>query len=793
MGPDGSVLYSGREPAVAYNSLNHEYFVVWRGDDDAPPLVAGEFEVFGQRLDAATGAPIGGRIRLSDMGPDGNPAYDAVAPAVAYNSTNNQYLVVWQGDDDTPPLVDGELEIFGQLIDAATGAEIGGDFRISDMGPDGDEDHDAFAPAVAYNSARNEYLVVWYGDDNAFPNVNGELEIFAQRIDAATGAEIGGDFRISDAGPDSDPQYDALEPAVVYNPAADHYLVVWRASDDAGGLVVDEFEIYGQFLDSAGAEIGPNDFRISDMGSDGNPAFDAERPSVAPNAAGSEYLVVWSGDDGAAPLVDDEREIHGQRISAVTFAEIGANDFRISDMGPDGSAAFVADLPSVAFDSARNRWIVVWTGDDDDDGLVDDERELFLQEIDAAAGAETGLNDSRVSRIGVDGDPAFQAFGPSPIVFNPVTAESFAVWRADEGAAPLVDNEFEIYGLRMTREIDVAPLAVGFGEWDIDDGPTTGVLVTISNLGSAPLNLASVSLTGLSASHYVILDDTGQTSIAPGSSRIVTVAFDPFNVGFKSAAITIVSDDSDEPTIVVTLGGTGIDQELTVTGGPVAFGPFDVDDGPSAAMILNVANTGTATLHFTGFQFRLAGASPQNFAFAAPPDASPLIPGAFFQVGVVFNPISTGNKNAALEIESDGGNASIALNGSGIDQEIDVSPLSLDFGDRIYGTGPSSPLEVAIANIGTAPLNLTGAGASIGGPNAAEFELQAPPNPGPIAPGADARISIVFNPASFGVKSASLIVASDDSDEPVVEIPLAGIAKAPSELSAAGPSWTIYR
>jgi hypothetical protein len=44
--------------------------------------------------------------------------------------------------------------------------EIGtNDFRISDMGPDGNADFDAFPPSVAYNPTNNEYLVVWYGED----------------------------------------------------------------------------------------------------------------------------------------------------------------------------------------------------------------------------------------------------------------------------------------------------------------------------------------------------------------------------------------------------------------------------------------------------------------------------------------------------------------------------------------------------------------------------------------------------------------------------------------------------
>ena len=62
------------------------------------------------------GVEIGGDVRLSDMGPGGAPAYGAGNLAVTYTSIDNQYLVVWSGDDNTGGLVDGELEIFGQLM-----------------------------------------------------------------------------------------------------------------------------------------------------------------------------------------------------------------------------------------------------------------------------------------------------------------------------------------------------------------------------------------------------------------------------------------------------------------------------------------------------------------------------------------------------------------------------------------------------------------------------------------------------------------------------------------------------
>ena len=55
-----------------------------------------------------SGSPLGGQFRISDMGPEGDPNYDAFSPAVAYNSVTNEYLVTWAGDDNTGSLVDNE-------------------------------------------------------------------------------------------------------------------------------------------------------------------------------------------------------------------------------------------------------------------------------------------------------------------------------------------------------------------------------------------------------------------------------------------------------------------------------------------------------------------------------------------------------------------------------------------------------------------------------------------------------------------------------------------------------------
>ena len=144
---------------------------------------------------ALAGGPLGDQVRVSQAGPGADTNFGAFEPAVAFNSAANQFLVVWSAEYAT----DEEFEIFGRLFDEQ-GNPVAGEFRISDMGPDGNTSFDAYDPAVAFNPVANEYLVAWDGDDDTAPLVEGEFEIFVQRL-SASGTEIGVDTRISEMGP----------------------------------------------------------------------------------------------------------------------------------------------------------------------------------------------------------------------------------------------------------------------------------------------------------------------------------------------------------------------------------------------------------------------------------------------------------------------------------------------------------------------------------------------------------------------------------------------------------------
>ncbi len=376
-------------------------------------------------------------FRISDMGPNTTAGYEALQSKVAYNSTTKQFLVVWRGDEQA----DLQAEIHGQLIDAATGAEVGtNDFLIARIGTAGDPATDAIEPAVAYNSVRNEFLVVFAGDNAPDPAgppplIIDTFEIYGQRV-AANGSLTGGQLRLSDMGiDDTNGSYDANDPAVAYNAGSDQYLVVWSGDDNTAPLINNELEIWGQVVGySAGnlVEVGTNDFQISTMGTDGVGTFDAREPSVAYNSAASEYLVVWSGNDAVAQPTG-AFEIFGQRLTAAG-APVGTDDFLLGDSGDE------AYTPDVAYNSTDNQYLVVWEGDN---GAGND-FEIYGQLLNGTGG-ESGA-DFQISDAG--STSAFLAQTPA-VAYNSAVNEYLVVWKGEDDFGGLIDGEFEAFGKRL--------------------------------------------------------------------------------------------------------------------------------------------------------------------------------------------------------------------------------------------------------------------------------------------------------------------------------------------------------
>jgi hypothetical protein len=184
-------------------------------------------------------------------------------------------------------------------------------------------DNSKYSPAVAYNSKHDQYLVVW---ENVWPS----HDIYGQRISSS--GKLLSWFAISTN------TNNQMQPSVAYDPLRDRYLVTWIYDVWGNGT---DWDVYGRYVPWNGPDAGLVDFPICEWNSS------QWHPKVAYGLAQDEFLVVWM--NSAVPSY-----ISGRRI----FAD--GSGFPPGDGFTIDSGAENRDFPSVAYNLARNEYLVTW-------------------------------------------------------------------------------------------------------------------------------------------------------------------------------------------------------------------------------------------------------------------------------------------------------------------------------------------------------------------------------------------------------------------------------------------------
>jgi hypothetical protein len=312
-------IVPGHRPSANADSLSvsadpqspaaEQLIISWEYDQIRPPSIADGLpaQSYGKPSSAHPQAPAAAQPIIST-------AEDQLVPAVAYSSSNDRYLVVWEDHYHG-----ADWDVYGQLV-GSNGTLIGSTIGITYVDP-----KPQLAPDVAYNSSRTQFLVVW---EQAYSTT--DHDVWARRV--GTGGSLDGDgFAIS--------TYSAWEtnPVVAYNSYRDDYLVVWelRVGDPEFG----QRNIYARRLEGDGTPVG-NVIIL-----DGSTA-DQRYPAVAYNSAWDEYLVVWQ--DRTAGNWD----IMGRRVDG--DGTLLGGELTIEAPGHDQT------WPDIAFNHRRNEYLIVW-------------------------------------------------------------------------------------------------------------------------------------------------------------------------------------------------------------------------------------------------------------------------------------------------------------------------------------------------------------------------------------------------------------------------------------------------
>ncbi len=250
-------------PAVAYNSQNDEYLVVYE------KYISGtRRDIEAQRVKASDGS------LLSWRNIAGAANQIRRLPDVAYNATRNEYLIAYTYQ--SPPTADGD--IFGKVTSANMGT-LSSEIQIVYNTYEQD--------TVALAAGPDEYLAVW--EDGPSPT---HRTIYGRRV-SGTGT-------LQPFIPIADHSGQAcIEPAVAYG-AGYGYLVAWRYA--SGGTTGDD--VYGRYVMPGQDSPAGSEFAIdNDTSSQRAPAVacattgDCLMAEEDNNSAGGDYEIrgrlVW--------------------------------------------------------------------------------------------------------------------------------------------------------------------------------------------------------------------------------------------------------------------------------------------------------------------------------------------------------------------------------------------------------------------------------------------------------------------------------------------------------------------
>lgn len=277
---------------AASTDLGTNSFVVWSDTRNGSNK-----DIYGARVSFATGTTLDAAgIALSTA------AGDQLVPSVA--SSGSVALAVWQDRRN------GSFDIYGALVDSS-GAVVASNIAISTAA--GDQTR----PAVTWDPASSQFLVVWADQRGATVN------IFGTRVSPAGAVLDGAGVQISNGA------VGQFSPSITSS--ATGSFAVWqdRRNAPAGG-----YNIYGSRL-TGGAALGvldPSGVRVSN-----NPSKQSQ-PAIG--TIGSGYVVAWS-DDRAG-----QGDIYAQQVNA--NGTLFGTEFVVSATTDDESA------PTLLATSARS-------------------------------------------------------------------------------------------------------------------------------------------------------------------------------------------------------------------------------------------------------------------------------------------------------------------------------------------------------------------------------------------------------------------------------------------------------
>jgi len=294
---------------TAYNATNNEYLITWNEF-----AAAGDADVFCRRVDAATGATIGGIISIETTINDSGPA------VAGWRSDTNQYLIAYYDAPDTTTFTSAQIR--GVILPGGS-ATPGAEFEINSDQPAADLNYDDYASVVGLTG---KWRVVWMRYNAGLTDAG----IFGRDVTSA-GVFASASYTVQNLAADIE-----QNPRVAFNSTSGNTLIVWFRNT---GTV---YEVAGRTATTASPPVLGVATDISTV--DTTPSTYVH--VCAGTSATAEYLVCWQDE----PTGDSN--CRGRRVS--TAGALLGTEIDIA------TTATFDGLPVPCYNSSADAYIVAW-------------------------------------------------------------------------------------------------------------------------------------------------------------------------------------------------------------------------------------------------------------------------------------------------------------------------------------------------------------------------------------------------------------------------------------------------
>ncbi|MCY1042021.1 choice-of-anchor D domain-containing protein [Corallococcus sp. bb12-1] len=342
------------------------------------------------------------------------------------------------------------------------------------------------------------------------------------------------------------------------------------------------------------------------------------------------------------------------------------------------------------------------------------------------------------------------------------TSARLDVTRRDDVA---FDGALDFGGTRVNTSSEFIGLRLTHAASSGSDAGTDGG----GDTGAGLLTVQDITLDGEDAKSFVLQKPTMPVKLVPGGSMELSLQFHPDAQRRFNAVLRITSDDSQASTMLVTLGGRGRTNQLSLSTPTLEFGARVAESSSAATRSMRITNESLQPLQVQGLEiigvaensepshFTVEGAPALPFTLAAQESK---------ELFIKFVPRPDVTSKAALAVvtnDLESPVAQVTLSGRGLSTVFRALSRTLDFGT--VRQAETVTTKVSLTNDSTQELVLLQP--KVEGPQATNFVVVSPTigaEGRALPPGDSLTLEIKYDTSQVASSKATLVLGTKDQE-----------------------------